>query len=336
MAATIRENNEERTNRKIFGAQVADVIAGSRDGRGSAICALEVRVLLHAPSPAHSLRGNCEDRSDAGPSSMANALARRSEPLERPAQPSRFGAELRRWRIRRGLSQLSLATTAGTTARHVSFLETGRSRPGAELVLRLADALDVPLRARNGLLEAAGLPIAYPHHALAAAILAPYRHAIEYTLGALDPYPAVVVDRALAIVDANRAARRWFALADDGVRPTLVDLLFGPGGLREQVVNYADVAWAWHDRLVRESSGDAVAEDLVRRVASSLRDTPRAAGARDDLVICPTLRVGDQIVRTVGMTVRFAPGREVTLQELSIEVLYPRDAIAEAVFRAAT
>lgn len=234
------------------------------------------------------------------------------------------------------MSQLSLAMTAGTTARHVSFLETGRSRPGAELVLRLADALDVPLRARNELLEAAGLPIAYPHHALADAVLAPYRRAIEYTLGALDPYPAVVVDRALAIVDANRAGRRWFALGEGAARTTFVDLLFGSGGLREQIVNFADVAWAWHDRLVRDSSGDAVAEELIRRVAESLRDTPRPTGAREDLVICPTLRLGDQIVRTVGMTVRFAPSREVTLQELSIEVLYPRDAIAEAVLRAAT
>jgi transcriptional regulator with XRE-family HTH domain len=265
---------------------------------------------------------------------MPNALARRSDPPERP-RPSRFGELLRRWRTRRGMSQLTLAAAAGTPARHISFLETGRSRPGAELVLRLAAALDVPLRGRNDLLDAAGFAAAYAHHPLGDAVLAPYRRAIAHTLGALDPYPAIVIDRALEIVDANTAAKRLFALPASAPAPTFVELLFGVDGLRERLVNFADIAWAWHDRLVRETSGDAAAEALLRRVAEELRETARTAGgSAHDLLICPTLRIGDQLVHTIGMTVRFAPSREVTLQELSIEVLYPRDALAEAVFRA--
>lgn len=233
------------------------------------------------------------------------------------------------------MSQLALAAAVGTPARHISFLETGRSRPGADLVLRLAEALNVPLRARNELLDAAGLAAAYAHHPLGDAVLEPYRRAITHTLGALDPYPAIVIDRGLEIVDSNAAAKRLFAFPATGRVPTLVELLFGAAGFRQQLLNFAEVAWAWHDRLDRESSGDPAAQALLQRIAHELRDTARTTeGEADELLICPTLRVGDKVVRTIGMTIRFAPGREVTLQELSIEVLYPRDALADAVFRA--
>lgn len=230
------------------------------------------------------------------------------------------------------MSQLALAAAAGTPARHVSFLETGRSRPGVELVLRLSEALDVPLRARNELLAAAGLAQSYSHHPLSDAVLAPYRRAINHTLGALDPYPAIVIDRALTIVDANRAARRVFALPGSGTT-TVMDLLFAAGGLRQLLLNFPRVAWAWHDRLVRESSGDPQAEVLIARVAEQLTRVPRPTEIGDGPLICPTFRVGDQVIETVGMSVRFAPSRDVTLQELAIEVLYPRDDAADAFFR---
>ncbi len=252
-----------------------------------------------------------------------------------PLAASYFGELLRRWRARRGMSQLALAAAACTTARHVSFLETGRSRPGAELVLRLAQALDVPLRARNELLTAAGLAKGYTQHPLSDAVLLPYRRAISHTLGALDPYPAIVVDRALTIADANLAAKRVFALPGAGA-PSLVDLLFAAGGLRQLLLNFPQVAWAWHDRIVRESSGDAQAEALIARVTKELRNVPRPTETGDELLICPTFRVGEQVIRTVGMSVRFAPGNDVTLQELAIEVLYPRDAVGEAFFRSAS
>jgi transcriptional regulator with XRE-family HTH domain len=228
------------------------------------------------------------------------------------------------------MSQLSLAAAAATPARHVSFLETGRSRPGTDLVLRLARALDVPLRAQNELLSAAGLAASYSQHRLSDAVLAPYRRAIGYTLGALDPYPAIVVDRSLAIVDANRAARRVFDLSTSA---SLLDLLLSPGGLRQHLLNFDHVAWAWHDRLVRESSGDPQAEALIARMLEQLRHVPRPSESNDGLVVCPTFRVGARVIRTVGMSVRFAPGRDVTLEELAIEVLYPRDDDADDFFR---
>jgi transcriptional regulator with XRE-family HTH domain len=120
-----------------------------------------------------------------------------------------LGARLRHWRRLRGMSQLTLATEAATTARHVSFLETGRSRPSRAMVIRLSDVLGLPLRERNRLLEAAGLAAAYREAALDSATLAPYRAAIERLLGAHEPYPAMVVDgRYRYVSDAAASARQ--------------------------------------------------------------------------------------------------------------------------------
>src|SRR5262249_10461315 len=103
-----------------------------------------------------------------------------------------FGQLLRHWRGLRGLSRLALANLVGTSPRHLSFIETGRSRPRREMVLRLVDVLDVPLRGRNEWLGAAGLPAEYPQHHFASAALAPYRRAVEHLLGALEPFPGYV------------------------------------------------------------------------------------------------------------------------------------------------
>src|SRR5215510_16402425 len=109
--------------------------------------------------------------------------------MTRPG-PSAFGNLLRHFRGRRGMSQLALATRVETTTRHLSYIENGRSRPGRDLVLRLAEALDLTLRARNDLLVAAGLPAEFPANALESVPLAPYRRAITGVIAALDPFPA--------------------------------------------------------------------------------------------------------------------------------------------------
>jgi transcriptional regulator with XRE-family HTH domain len=127
-----------------------------------------------------------------------------------PAQPSPFGALLRRWRGHRGLSQLALAAQAGTTTRHLSFLETGRSRPSQEMVLRIGQALGIPLREQNRLLEAAGLPPVYPEADLDDADLAPFRAAIEQLLTAHLPYPAIVLDERWNVRMANTACAALF------------------------------------------------------------------------------------------------------------------------------
>src|SRR6185437_9934316 len=135
------------------------------------------------------------------------------------ASPSPFGEQLRRWRRHRRQSQLDLALDAEISTRHLSFVETGRSAPSREMVLRLAEQLDVPLSERNSLLLAAGYAPVYSESGLDAAPMAGVRAAIRQLLTAHEPYPAVVVDRSWHLVDANASV----ALFLTGVRPDLLE-----------------------------------------------------------------------------------------------------------------
>src|SRR5262245_32682917 len=148
-----------------------------------------------------------------------------------PASP--FGAYLRRWRRHRGLSQLALAAEIGSTPRHLSFLETGRSRPSHAMVVRLCDALRIPLRDRNQLLAAAGLAAAYPYGDLRDADLAPYRAIIDRMLGSHEPFPAMVVDAHWNVVAANRAAAAFFGGGADLVGVNVVRRFLADEAARE-------------------------------------------------------------------------------------------------------
>src|SRR5581483_5603313 len=138
-------------------------------------------------------------------------------------QRSAFGGLLRHFRTQRGLSQLALALRVETTTRHLSYLENGRSRPGRELVLRLADALELALRSRNELLVSAGLAAEFPARALADAVLAPYRRAITGVIGALEPFPAFVLDPLLHLEQTNVAGGRFVPRPPGGARLNLLD-----------------------------------------------------------------------------------------------------------------
>ena len=265
-----------------------------------------------------------------------------------PAVPKRhgrataFGRHLRAWRRQRGISQLELSLRADVSQRHVSFIETGRSRPRAEVVHRIAEALDVPLRERNALLAAAGLGPAYPEMPLAAEPIAPFREAIERLLVAHEPFPAIVVDRWWEVVAVNRAAARLLPLHGDGPRNAL-DLFLGPGSLRDSIDNFAEVAWTFLRRLRREAAdagADTRLEALLERAEALLRgvrpvDQGTGPDPGSDLVVCPRFVVDGQVVRTVSMVARFGSAREVTLDELRVELVFPADAAAEAFFRRA-
>ena len=180
---------------------------------------------------------------------------------------SEFGFLLREWRRRRGLSQLALATAVGTTPRHLSFLETGRSRPGAEMVLRLGRELGVPLREQNALLEAAGLRPVFNERPIEDDELARYRHVIESMLAGHEPLPAAVLDRYGAIRRTNAAFER-LSPGLVGVSPeALVDLFFGPGPWREALVNWPEVAAGWLSRQRAEGrrTGDPRLQALIAR-----------------------------------------------------------------------
>ena len=247
---------------------------------------------------------------------------------------SPFGGQLRYWRNQRGISQLSLALDAGTTSRHVSFLETGRSRPSRAMVLRLSDALDISLRERNRLLESAGLPAAYRQHELGAPDLRPFQLAIERLMHAHEPYPALAVDGHWNVVAANGGAVALFG--DELVGRNVIRRFYGDPAARDRIVNWPDVAWAAVSRLrdkVCQAPSDAELRELLALAEADIDTFPRSTEPSDDLVICPHFRVGDEIIRTISMLARFDTAVEVTLDELSIELTYPQDAVAERFFR---
>ena len=253
-------------------------------------------------------------------------------------QRNAFSGLLRHLRAQRGLSQLALALRVETTTRHLSYLENGRSRPGRELVLRLADSLELPLRSRNELLLAAGLAPEFPARALGDARLAPYRRAITGVIAALEPFPAFVLDRLLYLEETNVTGRRFVPPSPGGARVNLLDAFLAPGPARDQVDNFAEVAWSLFTRFSRAAASLPVdtpdLDPLRRRVQQYLDGVPKPPpDASGEPVICPTFRLADRKIRTIGMTMRFGPTRDVTLEELSVDVLYPRDDDAERFFR---
>jgi transcriptional regulator with XRE-family HTH domain len=240
------------------------------------------------------------------------------------------------WRRQRGLSQLDLAIRADLSQRHVSFIETGRSRPGEGVVHRVAEALEVPLRDRNILLEAAGLAASYPEVPLSDGVAAPFRNAIAKLLESHEPYPAFVINRWWELTDANAAGRRIFPLTGDGPI-SLVDTVLGPGPIREMIDNFPAVAWTFLRRMRREvadSGPDERLQELLARAEAYMKDVPVAdENASAELVICPHLRIGDQVIKTVSMVARFGTAREVTLDAKLVELMFSGDEEAEAFFR---
>jgi transcriptional regulator with XRE-family HTH domain len=247
---------------------------------------------------------------------------------------SPFGARLRQWRLHRGVSQLALATRVGSTARHMSFLETGRSRPSRQMVLRLSEALDVSLRERNQMLQAAGLPPAYPQAPIGGDDLAPFRAALDRLLRAHLPYPALVLDTHWTVLMANAACACLYGA--DLVGTNMIHNFLTNPAARDAIVNWPEVAFAGLDRL-RQQLDRAPFDDelgaLVRGAERALSGLPRPAQPPPDLVLCPWFRAGDQIIKTIGIAARFDPAAEVTLDELRIELVYPLDDTAERFFR---
>jgi transcriptional regulator with XRE-family HTH domain len=246
---------------------------------------------------------------------------------------SPFGTRLRQWRQQRGLSQLALAGRVGSTSRHISFLETGRSRPSRQMTLRLADALDVGRREANRLLHAAGLPATYSQAALDGADLGQYRATIQRMLAAHEPYPGLVLDGHFTVLLANDACARLFGTDLVGVN-FVRDALTNPvtAGM---IVNWAEVAWAGLDRLRRHHERNPFDDELHVLVAAAeavLDSVPRPA-TETSAMVCPTFRIGDDQVRTVAMVARFDQAADVTLDELRVELIYPFDEAADRFFR---
>ena len=183
------------------------------------------------------------------------------------------GALLREWRERRRLSQLSLALDAGISTRHLSFVETGRARPSREMLLQLADQLDVPLRARNALLLSAGYAPAYAERTLDDPALAGARRAIDLILSGHEPFPALVVDRGWRLVAANRALGPLLAGVDSMLLTPPVNVMrlaLHPEGLAPRIANLAE--WRAHllERLRAQIVPRAWRREIARRIGPKL------------------------------------------------------------------
>ncbi|GAB1512389.1 helix-turn-helix transcriptional regulator [Actinophytocola sp. KF-1] len=229
------------------------------------------------------------------------------------------------------MSQLELAARAGTTQRHVSFIESGRSAPGRAMVIRLAESLEVPIRERNDLLLAAGFAPVYPRTALDDPALAPVRTALERILAGHLPYPAVVVDRCGDLVSANAAFHALTATAAPHLLAPPVSvprLLLHPDGLAPRIVNLDE--WAWHviDRLHAEAVRNP--HDRLQRLAAELAelvpDRPRQPGPDHLGFAVPLrLRTGDGELRLVTTLTHFGTAVDVTIAELRLEAFLPAD-----------
>ena len=253
-------------------------------------------------------------------------------------QVTAFGRYLKQWRRQRGLSQLDLAVRADVSQRHVSFIETGRSRPREDVVHKVAEALEIPLRDRNILFETAGLAPAYPEVPLSDGTAEPFRNVVRMMLKSHEPYPAYVINRWWDLIDVNEAGRRSFPEIGDGPI-NLVDKWLAPGPIREMIDNFSAAGWVFLRHIRREVANagpDERLQELLARAEAYMKDIPvdvEAAG--DCLVTCPHFRIGDQVIKTVTMVARFGTAREVTLDELRGGLVFPIDEEAEAFFKLA-
>jgi transcriptional regulator with XRE-family HTH domain len=244
------------------------------------------------------------------------------------------GELLRTWRRRRSLSQLELALNADVSARHVSFVETGRARPSREMVLHLAEQLEVPLRERNGLLLAAGYAPQFAERSLDTVEMEPVRQALDRFLRAHEPYPAVVIDRHYNLIAGNDAVDVLTA----GVSPELLGppantlrLTLHPDGMAPAIVNFEE--WSAHllHQLRRQASitGDPVLEGLYDELAGYPGVSLHAAheeGSEPEILLPLRIRDGVRELEFFSTISTFGTPIDITLAELAIEAFYPANA----------
>jgi transcriptional regulator with XRE-family HTH domain len=247
------------------------------------------------------------------------------------------GSLLRQWRERQHVTQLGLALDAGVSARHLSFVETGRSKPGREMLLRVLGKLEVPFREQNQILLAAGHAPAFPERSLNDSGMAPVREALDMVLAGHEPYPAVAVDRVWNLVAANSAMYGLVESVD--IDPTLLEppinvmrVGLHPRGLGPLFVNLGDWHAHWLKRLDRQqaTTGDEQLAALIDEVAAYPVPSPEHDLASE---VADSEMLGPVRVRTpnggelsfFGMFASFDTPFEVTTSELAIELLFPAD-----------
>ncbi len=273
---------------------------------------------------------------------MEDAFGSRYGPLMRTAstQPVTstppVGDYLREWRQRRRMSQMDLALEAEISTRHLSFLETGRSQPSREMVLLLAEKLDMPLRERNIMLVSAGYAPVYSERPLDDPALASMRQAVDLVLRGHDPYPALAVDRHWSLVSANDALVSLIGDVDPALMKPPVNVLrlsVHPAGLARRIVNFTE----WRNHLVHrlhrqvDATGDAALAALIEELRAyptpdAAARAPKASHDYAGIVVPLQITTEEGVLTLFSTTTIFGTPVDVTLSELAIEAFFPADA----------
>ncbi|WP_328967713.1 helix-turn-helix domain-containing protein [Streptomyces sp. NBC_00239] len=248
--------------------------------------------------------------------------------------PAGAGALLRTWRERRGISQLELANRADSSSRHISFIETGRSRPSEEMLLRLADRLDVPVRDRNALLLAAGYAPRYPQTPLADPSMGTLREGLERLLAGYEPYPALVVDATYDVVAANRGILMLLdGLPGHLLAPPLnaMRITLHPEGLAPRIHNFRE--WRGHllaqmERQIALARSEPLRALYEEVSAYPVADRPGDAEPADPVpyfALPLVIEHDGQVLSFVSSIATFNTPMDVTVAELAIETMLPAD-----------
>jgi transcriptional regulator with XRE-family HTH domain len=266
---------------------------------------------------------------------------------QQAAHSSRFGVRLSEWRARRRESQLTLALSANVSQRHLSFIESGRAQPSRDMIVRLCDALDIPLRERNELLDFAGYAALYPERPLEGSEMQGVREALRRIIEHHEPYPAFVVDRKWRVVMNNEGAAHIVAacLDEETVRSLSTDgslnfmrMMFEPTQMRPRILNWTFVAPRLLARLRREAAGDAQSPSsaLLRELAPTANYGQ--APTEDLEALAPTvpleISINGSTLTLFNTITTFGTPQDVALQELRIEMAFPADSKTDLSLRA--
>jgi transcriptional regulator with XRE-family HTH domain len=266
----------------------------------------------------------------------------RATPAPAASQMRPFGEHLRAWRRRRRMSQLDLAGEADISTRHLSFVETGRSVPSREMVLRLAERLDVPLRERNALLVAAGYAPMYRERPLDDPALAAAREAVQLILKSHEPYPALAIDRHWNLLAHNALVPHLLAgVAASLLQPpvNVLRLSLHPEGLAPRIVNIGQ--WRHHlferlrqqIQLTDDTQLQALEQELRSYPVPPDGDATRLAGEVLGIVVPLRFRTPSGVLNLISTTTIFGSPVDVTLQELALETFFPADAFTGEALR---
>jgi transcriptional regulator with XRE-family HTH domain len=246
------------------------------------------------------------------------------------AMTTQFGDLLRHWREARKLSQLDLGLSANVSARHISFLETGRARPSRAMVLNLGGVLDVPRGSRNALLHAAGFAPNYRARAMDEAEMGPITAALDWMLERHMPYPAMVLDRRWTIIRANATAQMLLSQVGTGEGDSLIEALLDAARLPSAIENWQDVAQHLVHRLRAESAhlgGDAWLDESAAKLATQISAAAPApgSGSGSEAVVPTRYRIGTGTLSFFSTLSQFSTAEDIALADWKIEHLFPAD-----------